>query len=464
MAVLGGGPCGLWTALELLSRHPGLNVSVLEREEFPGGLAGSFPREGLVWDQGSHRLHPAAPADILDRARELLGDGLLTVPRNGRILLEGKFLKFPLKPLDAMLKLPPSFTAGILRDALLVPLRKMPREGASFGSVMERRFGRTVSGRFYGPYAEKLWGLPAGELDREQARRRVASGSLGAMIRRAVSSRGRRRVFHYPRGGFGGLFTAAAERIETLGGRVITGAEAKEVVAPSAAEPGRVNFRRDGLDDTLPADFIFSTLPLPDLAAVLKPDAPVEIAKAAGSLGFRSMVLLFLKLGTGRLTPFDAHYFPGRGTSFSRVSERLNYEGAEETENGTGICLEIPCWRSDPVWSMDDREIAFAAVRQMAGAGLPLPSVEAVFTRRIPEAYPSYPPGWRPHFDAMDRWLLGIPGLVTLGRQGLFVHDNVHHAMGMGVAGARCLDPVSGWDRRGWAVARQTFLNNVVED
>jgi protoporphyrinogen oxidase len=464
VAVLGGGPCGLWTALELLSRYPGLDVSVLEREHFPGGLAGSFRREGLVWDLGSHRLHSAAPAGILDRARELLGDRFLTVPRNGRILLEGRFLRFPLRPVNAMLRLPPSFAAGILRDAMLAPFRREPEEGASFGKVMEGRFGRTISGRFYGPYAEKLWGFPADELDGEQARRRVASGSLGAVIGRTFSGRSRRRSFHYPRGGFGALFAAAAERIESRGGRVITGAEVNGVTAPSGSEPGKVSYRRDGLEGTLQADFIFSTLPITRLAAILKADATRETEEAAGSLGFRSMVLLFLRLGSGRFTPFDAHYFPGPGTCFSRVSERLNYEAAEIGKAGTGICLEIPCWKTDPVWSMDHGEIAAAAVRQLAGAGLPRADAEAVFTTRISEAYPSYPPGWRRHFDTLDRWLQEIPGLVSLGRQGLFVHDNVHHAMGMGVAGARCLDPVSGWDRRGWADARKSFLENVVED
>ena len=87
IAVLGAGPAGLWTALTILERHPGFDVTVLEAEDRPGGLTASFEYRGIVFDYGSHRLHPATEPAILDRIREMLGEELLTRPRNGRILL-----------------------------------------------------------------------------------------------------------------------------------------------------------------------------------------------------------------------------------------------------------------------------------------------------------------------------------------------------------------------------------------
>jgi hypothetical protein len=73
-------------------------------------------------------------------------------------------------------------------------------------------------------------------------------------------------------------------------------------------------------------------------------------------------------------------------------------------------------------------------------------------------------PGYAAHFDAMDRWLLGFDGLLTFGRQGLFAHDNTHHALTMACAAADCLKPDGIFDRALWSRHRRHFESHVVED
>lgn len=465
--VLGGGPAGLWTALELLRRNPGLGVTVLEREEIPGGIAGSFRTHGLTWDMGSHRLHPAASREVTGDVAGLLGDRLLERSRNGRILLEGRFIGFPLSPVDMVRHLPASFAMGALLDGLTAPFRPGPGTDSTFRQVMMAGLGGTVCKRFYFPYAEKLWGLPPDLLDGEQARRRVSAGTLGRMIAKLFPSPRRgidRRHFHYPLGGFGTIFAAAARKVESLGGRLLTGAAVRAVTPPTDGGQGRVGYSRGGEQASLPADFIFSTIPVTDLVNALTIPVPGEVCTAAGSLSYRSMVLCCIVLDSGRFSVYDAHYFPGPETRFSRMSERQNYDGSRESPGSTGLCLEMPCFRTDPVWSMDDDGVLGIALQGIAASGFPDPVVKAFFTRRINEAYPSYPLGWHRHFDGIDGWLSRLPGVVTLGRQGLFVHDNTHHAIEMGIAAARCFDPSAGWDAAGWSEARKLFRKNVVED
>lgn len=464
--ILGGGPAGLWTALELLRLHPGLSVTVLERGESPGGIAGSFKAHGLSWDMGSHRLHPAASGKVIGDVGELLGEDLLRRPRNGRILLEGGFLGFPLSMPDMARHLPPSFALGAAFDWLTTPFRRRPGAGATFGEVMLAGLGKTICNRFYFPYAEKLWGIPASMLDGEQARRRVSAGTPGRMLAKLLPSSHRgvdRRSFHYPRGGFGTIFAKAAEKVASLGGRLLYGALAGGVVPPDGG-PGGVGYRSGTRDAFLPADFIFSTIPLTDLVRALAAPVPEGVREAASQLAYRSMVLCYAVIGSQRYTEYDAHYFPGRETRFSRMSERQNYDESRESPGSTGLCFEMPCFRTDPVWSMDDAGVLSMALEGLSASGLPVPDVRASFTRRITEAYPSYPVGWRRHFEEIDTWLKRLPGIVTLGRQGLFVHDNTHHAMEMGVAAARCFDPRAGWDAAGWSEARTLFGGNVVED
>jgi hypothetical protein len=64
----------------------------------------------------------------------------------------------------------------------------------------------------------------------------------------------------------------------------------------------------------------------------------------------------------------------------------------------------------------------------------------------------------------VDRWLNGIDGILTFGRQGLFAHDNTHHALAMAYAASRCLDDSGALNRQLWQQYRLEFRRHVVED
>src|SRR4030095_10159885 len=99
-------------------------------------------------------------------------------PRHGRIRLRGRWVHFPLRPLDLLLRLPPSFLAGVGADVVRKRLKRTEGE-PSFASVLERGLGQTICRDFYFPYATKIWGLAPTALDAEQAKRRVSSASRG---------------------------------------------------------------------------------------------------------------------------------------------------------------------------------------------------------------------------------------------------------------------------------------------
>ncbi|MEZ0284297.1 MAG: NAD(P)/FAD-dependent oxidoreductase, partial [Thermoleophilia bacterium] len=177
----------------------GHRVTLVERAGHVGGAAASHSVAGVRVDLGSHRLHPTIEPRILAELRALLGDDLQRRPRNGRIRLGGRWIAFPLRPLDLARRLPPAMAAGALRDAALGPLRPGPRAD-TFEEVLRSALGPTLCERFYFPYARKLWGLDPSELAGEQARRRVAARSPGRLVARALArgSAGK-RFFLYPR-------------------------------------------------------------------------------------------------------------------------------------------------------------------------------------------------------------------------------------------------------------------------
>ncbi len=100
----------------------------------------------------------------------------------------------------------------------------------------------------------------------------------------------------------------------------------------------------------------------------------------------------------------------------------------------------------------------------MARAGLPLerPPI-AVHVRRLRQAYPIYLNGYEHPLAALDAWAEREPNLLVYGRQGLFAHDNTHHALYMAYAAVDCLTGTT-FDQARWNEYRTVFATHVVED
>jgi len=458
LVVLGGGPAGL--AAAWWAARAGREVVLLERGERPGGLAGSFEVGGVRVDFGSHRLHPSTDPTILAELTGLLGDDLQRRPRNGRIRLAGRWIRYPLRPGDLVRRLPPSFAAGVARDTLTGPLRRRRASGPSpetFASVLRAGLGPTMSERFYFPYARKLWGLAPEAIDAEQARRRVSAATPGRLLARVA--RGLRRepaCFWYPRTGFGAIAEALADAATAAGAELRLGHAVTrlELAGPGG---GAVAVLADGA--TVQAPLAFSTVPLPVLARLA--GGPAE---AAAGLSTRGMVLVYLVLDRRPWTSFDAHYLPEPSTPVSRVSEPANYRDGDDPAKTTVLCAELPCTPGDELWSSSDAELGELVADGLARCGLPAPDPVAVEVRRLPSVYPVYRTGWRPAFEALDAWAGAQPALVTFGRQGLFAHDNTHHTLAMARAAVDALGDGGSFDRAAWARARDRFTTHVVED
>jgi protoporphyrinogen oxidase len=186
VVILGGGPTGLTAALQLA--RAGRACTLLEAAPSVGGMAGSFEVAGMRVDHGSHRLHPATPAPLLALIGELLGDDLQVRRRSGRLRLAGRWLDFPLRSWQLLRRLPPLLSGRLAAESIRQSAGDWLPGGngtsRSFADEVTRRFGPTVTGRFYGPYARKLYGVPADELDAELARRRISARSPADIARR----------------------------------------------------------------------------------------------------------------------------------------------------------------------------------------------------------------------------------------------------------------------------------------
>jgi protoporphyrinogen oxidase len=177
------------------------------------------------------------------------------------------------------------------------------------------------------------------------------------------------------------------------------------------------------------------------------------------------MVLIYLVLEQDRFTEYDAHYFPADTVPISRLSEPKNYSGAHEPRGRTLLCAELPCDPGSREWEMSDEELGQLVCRSLDQAGIPvLAPIRQIVTRRLKQAYPVYRRGNEMQFAKMDQWLGEFEGLLTFGRQGLFAHDNTHHALYMAYAAGECFGSHGDFDRQRWRRFRQIFDTHVVED
>jgi protoporphyrinogen oxidase len=399
-------------------------------------MAGSFEVDGIRVDFGSHRLHPSTPPELLAEVRDLLGDDLQVRPRNGRIRMAERWLRFPLRAQDLLTRLPPRLAVRAARDTVASPFRRARRD--TFAEVVRAGLGPTVADAFYAPYVEKLWGVPPDELSGELARRRVSADGPVAIVRRLVKARGGGSTFLYPRRGFGQISEALAD------------------AAVAAGADLRLSSPVDDLDG-LDAGLVFSTLPITALAAMA--------GGPSTHLEHRGMALVYLTLDRRPYTPFDAHYFPEPDVAFSRLSEPANYRtSADDPTDRTVLCAEVPCTAGDATWTSSDGDLGEVVADGLARVGLPVARSHRVHVERLPRVYPLYRVGFERELADVLGWAAGLDRVVVFGRQGLFVPDNTHHALAMGADAAAAVRPDGTVDRAAWGAAVDRFAAHVVED
>lgn len=455
VVILGAGPAGLGAAYK--AAEFGRKVVVLERGTTVGGLAGSFEVGGIRVDYGSHRLHPATSPEILAELRSLMGTDLQVRRRNGRIYLEGRWISFPLQFGDLVKNLPPTFALAAGKDAAMAWTRKPASD--TFAGVLRAGLGPTMCDRFYFPYARKLWGLEPDKIHAEQARRRVSGNGAGKLLRKVAGRSDTGGIFYYPRRGFGQIWDALADGGVERGADVRLGSAVRSV---GRDEDGFRVLLESG--EAIRAPHVWSTVPMSALAYMAQPSPPPQVVEAAGRLNTRAMLLVYLVMGTDRFSVYDAHYLPDPSTPVTRISEPKNYRSPADAAGKTVLCAEIPCSVSDPIWGETADglgEIVLDALKRMQ---LRAPNPRWVHVERLPSAYPVYDLEYEEPFTVLSAWVDSLPGLISFGRHGAFVHNNSHHALEMGWAAAEALGSSGSFDSSFWQSAVQRFERHVVED
>jgi protoporphyrinogen oxidase len=347
-------------------------------------------------------------------------------------------------------------------------LPRKPSGPETFSTVLERGLGKTICEEFYFPYARKLWGIDPKDLAVTTAQRRVSGSSIGKILRKVSKQipgfkpEGAGR-FYYFRRGYGQISECLYEAARDAGAEFKFGARFTAVERDGKGIKA-VRYQLGGEEFEIPTRHVWSTIPISILLRGMRPEAPPDVLAAASQLAFRGMILIYLVLDQDRYSNTDAYYFPEESIPVSRLSQPKIFSSATEPRGKTVLCAELPSDPGRPEWDMSDEELGQRLCGWMRQAGLPNPRVSRTLTRRLRQAYPVYHQGYEERFSKMDRWLGGIEGMLTFGRQGLFAHDNTHHTLAMAYAAVNCLSPDGKFNQALWAEHRKEFETHVVED
>jgi protoporphyrinogen oxidase len=163
-----------------------------------------------------------------------------------------------------------------------------------------------------------------------------------------------------------------------------------------------------------------------DLVKMLSPAPPKAVVSAANALRYRNLILLYLIINKPRVLKNCLVYIAERTTTFKRLSEFKHFTDNAAPKDKTTLCVEICCNPDDDIWKEKDDIIFQKSMAELQGLDIVAQQdVEAYFIQRIPSSYPIYYLSYRNTLTGIFEYLAGIRNLVSIGRQGLYQHDNM---------------------------------------
>jgi len=439
VVVIGAGPAGLTAAYALGKR--GHTCRLVEADAVVGGIARTVERDGWRFDIGGHRFFTKVP-EVEALWHEILGAGdFLVRPRLSRIYYEGKFFDYPIQIGNALRGLGALESLRCGASYLWVRVHR-PKDPHTFEGWVASRFGWRLYRMFFKSYTEKVWGMPATDIQAAWAAQRIKNLSLWKAVANALLPRRNQKIitslieeFEYPRLGPGMMWERARELVEAQGSTVSLGRCVKRIRRCGrravSVEVEAILPNGKAVTEEVPADHVISSMPIGELVLAMEPPAPDEVQMAAKGLHYRDFLTVALVVPVEWGFPdnwiyvHDSKVKVGRIQNFGRWSPELVKDGQ------TCLGLEYFVFEGDELWSLSDEDLVELGTRELAAIGLVAAAhVERGYVVRMPKAYPVYDPGYDERVDILRRFLSDeVPNVHPVGRNGMHRYNNQDHSM-----------------------------------
>jgi protoporphyrinogen oxidase len=442
VVIMGAGPAGLATGHELSVN--GVQVSVLERNDFVGGLCNTNDHKGYKFDLGGHRWF--TKNEHLNRwFRRLMGDEIVWVQRISRIYYDGRYYIYPISILN-VIRNAGTFTiiqAGVmyLKSALQYAIFNKPVNNMKDAYVAQ--FGSKLYDMFFRRYSEKVWGLPCEKLSADWVSQRSAGLSIWTVIQEALlktksDNESLIEEFMYPRDGYVRIPQRMAEEIEKVSDKNSIKLDSTVIKIDYRGPADFEIFYReaDGSERSVLATSVVSTIPLGVLARLLQPRCDERVIKAAMGLSFRALLTVNVILRKERVSIDTWLYVQDEDVLFGRLHEPKNWSPAMVPDQSTtSLVLECFCTKDDHIWQMSDEEVGRRCVSDLENKLKFIKSTEVIdfSVVRTTQAYPVYDLEYADKLGVIHNFLAGFEGLHIVGRGGTHRYNNADHSIEMGL-------------------------------
>jgi protoporphyrinogen oxidase len=417
VVIAGAGVSGLTLAERLTSGGNNLSVTLIEREDTPGGLARTFEKNGFLFDIGPHRFHTSD--DIVSNyILDVLGDEHATIRRSSNVYMAGKYRNWPLT-MKSVAGLP---VPVLFRSFLDLFKGKSTGDMKTFADYVISKYGRNIYDYFFKGYTEKFTGHSPRELHVDWAEagvnravidKNVKADDLVSLLKGLLLPKPVSTDFYYPSsGGIQTFCDRQLERITANGGNVHFGCSATGI----ETEAGRTIGVITGNKGVIPADKVYWSAPL----SILFPDSGFQ---------FLDTLLCNIALSKDQNNRYQWCYFGQKDILFSRLTVPKNFRADTVPEGADSLIAEVTL--NDPALRTDPESLKDSLIAQLEKVNALNPD-DILFMdwRIVTETYPLYDLRYREHLSSLE-----LPeGLELVGRCGSFWYNNMDHSIGQALA------------------------------
>lgn len=490
--IIGAGPAGLTAALELL-RQTDIKPLVLEESSFVGGISRTVNNDGNRMDIGGHRFFsknqevmawwksmmpiqgsPSLDDILLERDKELVQGGpdpekedrvMLLRDRVSRIFFLRHFFDYPISiKWSTFAGMGLWNTIRVAWGYLVSSIRKLPE--TSLENFYVNRFGRPLYEMFFEDYTEKVWGVHPSKIGADWGAQRVKGLSVMSILKDVLTKPFRKKSidqqkvetslierFIYPKYGPGQLWETVASEVEKAGGEIRKQAKVTGVVA-GEGKITAVEVESEGVKETIPCDYLFSSMPVKDLVAAVKGvDTPSEVAEVASGLPYRDFITVGvlvnkLKITNGtKIKTYDGRvpdtwiYVQERDVKVGRLQIFNNWSPymVSDYKGTMYVGMEYFCDEGDRMWNMSDEDFVEMALAELEKIGVAdRADVLKADRIKVKKAYPAYF-GTYKEISKVREWLDGFQNLYCIGRNGQHRYNNMDHSMLTAMEAVHCV-------------------------
>jgi protoporphyrinogen oxidase len=435
VVVIGAGPAGLTAAYQLTKA--GRSVVVVEADTVVGGISRTVERDGWRFDLGGHRFFTKVP-EVEALWHEILDDDdFLLRPRMSRIFYKGKYYDYPLSARNALGNLG-------LKEAMLCGLSyvraraTMSKNQNTYEGWLASRFGWRLYRTFFKTYTEKLWGVPANEIEPDFAAQRVKNLDLGKAVwnmltpkRKQTSITSLIEEFQYPKYGPGMMWERCAELVVKAGGELRFDSTVSAIEIQGGRATAVEVTGHDGRTERIAASHVISSMPMHNLVGVLQPAPPPAVQASGEGLHYRDFLIVSLVLPEEKGFPDNWIYIHSPDVSVGRIQNFGSWSPYLVKDGRTCLGLEYFVFKGDDMWESKDDDLIALATKELAYLGLATPGdIERGYVTRTEKAYPYYDATYRDNVATIATYLESdAPNIHLVGRNGMHKYNNQDHSM-----------------------------------